>query len=144
SQNEGIEREYITVKVPLQNFDGLVSDLSNQLGDVKVKNTESEGKDYIASQMCDIQITLLQNENIAQNQFGKDETKTGENSFSSAFLKGFEVLKKGLLFLLPFWPIFLIAAGIWYFANRNKRKKAQQEFERQQIVSQQNNTPYPV
>src|SRR5690606_27424657 len=69
SQNEGIQREYITAKVPLQNFDGLVNDLTNGLGEVRVKNTESEGKDYIASQMCDIEITLLQNENIAQNQF---------------------------------------------------------------------------
>src|SRR5690606_17710029 len=51
SQNEGIEREYITVKVPLQNFDGLVNDLTNGLGDVKLKNTEAEGKEYIASQM---------------------------------------------------------------------------------------------
>lgn len=144
SQSEGIQREYITVKVPLQNFDGLVSNISNQLGDVTLKNTETEGKDYIASQMCNIEITLLQNENIAQNQFGKDEAETGENTFGSAFLKGFEVLKNGLLFLLPFWPIFLIAAGIWYFINRNKKKKEQEEFERQQILNQQRNPVYPA
>lgn len=144
SQSEGIQREYITVKVPLQNFDGLVSNISNQLGDVKLKNTESEGKDYIASQMCDIEITLLQNENIAQNQFEKDAAETGENTFGSAFLKGFEVLKNSLLFLLPFWPIFLIAAAIWYFINRNKKKKEQEEFERQQILNQQRNPVYPA
>ena len=73
SQNEGIQREYITAKVPLQNFDQLLSNLSGQLGDVKSKSTESEGKDYIASQMCDIEITLLQNENIADTALTKDE-----------------------------------------------------------------------
>lgn len=144
SQNEGIQREYVTMKVPLQNFDGLMSNLTSGLGDVKMKNTDSEGKDYIASQMCDIEVTLVQNETIAENQFGKDESEAEESSFGSAFMKGFEVLKDGLIFLLPFWPVFLIAGGIWYFINRNKKKKAQEEFERQQILNQQNNAVYPV
>lgn len=143
SQNEGIQKEYITAKVPLQNFDQLLSNLSGQLGDVKSKNTESEGKDYIASQMCDIEITLLQNENIADTALTKDD-KEDTDSFSGAFMKGFKVLGDAMLFLLPFWPLFLIGALVWYFISRNKKKKAKEEFERQQILNQQNAAAYPT
>ncbi|MBP7982561.1 MAG: hypothetical protein KAY94_01410, partial [Kaistella sp.] len=47
------------------------------------------------------------------------------------------------LFLLPFWPVFLIGGLVWYFISRNKKKKAQEEFERQQILNQQN-AAYPT
>ena len=143
SQTEGIQREYITAKVPLQNFDQLLSNLSGQLGDVKSKSTESEGKDYIASQMCDIEITLLQNKNIASNPIAENQNEEDKNSFGNAFMKGFKVLGDALLFLLPFWPIFLIGALVWYFISRNKKKKAKDEFERQQILNQQN-AAYPT
>ena len=121
SLNEGIQKEYITAKVPLQNFDQLLSNLSGQLGDVKSKSTESEGKDYIASQICDIEITLLQNENIADTALTKDEKEENPNSFSGAFMKGFKILGDAMLFLLPFWPVFLIGGLVWYFINRNKK-----------------------
>lgn len=144
SQNEGIQKEYITAKVPLQNFDQLLSNLSGQLGDVKSKSTESEGKDYIASQMCDIEITLLQNENIADTALTKDEGAENSNSFSAAFMKGFKVLGDAFLLLLPFWPLFLIGGLVWYFIHRNKKKKAEAEFERQQILKQQTAANYPT
>ena len=143
SQTEGIQREYITAKVPLQNFDQLLSNLSGQLGDVKSKSTESEGKDYVASQMCEIEITLLQNENIASNPIVENQNEEDKNSFGNAFMKGFKVLGDALLFLLPFWPIFLIGALIWYFIQRNKKKKAQEEWEKQQILNQQS-AAYPT
>ena len=143
SQNEGIQREYITAKVPLQNFDQLLSNLSGQLGDVKSKSTESEGKDYVASQMCEIEITLLQNENIASNPIVENQNEEDKNSFGNAFMKGFKVLGDALLFLLPFWPIFLIGALVWYFIQRNKKKKAQEEWEKQQILNQQS-AAYPT
>ena len=129
SQNEGIQKEYITAKVPLQNFDQLLSNLSGQLGDVKSKSTESEGKDYIASQMCDIEITLLQNENIADNALTKGDEEENTDSFSGAFMKGFKVLGDAMLFLLPFWPLFLIGGLVWYFISRNKKKKAMESVE---------------
>ncbi|WP_332019579.1 DUF4349 domain-containing protein [Kaistella sp.] len=144
SQNEGIQKEYITAKVPLQNFDQLLSNLSGQLGDVKSKNTESEGNDYIASQMCDIEITLLQNENIADNALTKSDEEENTDSFSGAFMKGFKVLGDTMLFLLPFWPLFFIGGLVWYFISRNKKKKAKEEFERQQILNQQNAAAYPT
>ncbi|HAI80515.1 MAG TPA: hypothetical protein DCL65_05725, partial [Chryseobacterium sp.] len=69
------------------------------------------------SQMCDIEITLLQNENIAYTALTKDD-KEDADSFSGAFMKGFKVLGDAMLFLLPFWPLFLIGALVWYFISR--------------------------
>ena len=131
TQNEGIMREYTTVKVPLQYFDGLVSDVSSQLGDVKSKSTETEGNDRIASQMCDVEITLVQNENISGTAFAKEKVEEDPNSLSGAFMKGFNVLGDAMLFLLPFWPIILIAVGLWYFIAKRNNKKREEEFQRQ-------------
>lgn len=131
TQNEGIMREYTTVKVPLQYFDGLVSDVSSQLGDVKSKNTETEGNDRIASQMCDVEITLVQNENISGTAFAKEKVEEDPNSFRGAFMKGFKVLGDAMLFLLPFWPIILIAVGLWYFIAKRNKKKREEEFQKE-------------
>ncbi|MGZ5264357.1 MAG: hypothetical protein ACXWBY_03380, partial [Kaistella sp.] len=66
-----------------------------------------------------------------------------KDSFSGAFMKGFKVLGDAFLFLLPFWPLFLIGGLVWYFIHRNKKKKAEAEFERQQILNQQTAANYP-
>lgn len=127
SQKEGFEREYVTVKVPLYNFDSLLSNLSNGLGDVKSKSMESEGKDYLSSQMCDIEITLVQKELTASNQIITDDNNEDADTFgsksSSAFMSGFKVLGEMMIAILPFWPIFLIAGLIFYFVRRNKKNK---------------------
>lgn len=132
SQNEGIQKEFMTVKVPLQNFENLVSGISG-LGEVRMKNTSTEGTDYVYGQMCDVEITLTQNEKIANITATQEEkTETFGDKSSGAFMSGFKVLGDGLLFLLPFWPLFVIIGLIWFFINRNRRKKEQRELERQQ------------
>lgn len=140
TENEGVKKEYLTVKVPLKNFEQLVGSASNSLGDVRMKNTESEGTDYQPNQMCDIEITLVQSE-LVDNQMANNDTSSNPNSYreksSGAFMKGFKVLGDGFLMLLPFWPIFLIGGLIWYFVARNKKKREREEFERQQILNQQ-------
>ncbi|TXF77706.1 DUF4349 domain-containing protein [Chryseobacterium sp.] len=137
TQNVGIQREFVSVKVPLQNFDRLVANLSGQLGEVKLKTTESEGKDYIDSQICEVEITLLQHENMADLAINDTQNEQNTNTFSAAFMKGFKVLGDGLLFLLPFWPIFVIGGLVWYFVHRNRKMREQKAFERQQILNQQ-------
>lgn len=129
SQTEGFRREYVIVKVPLHNFDGLVRNLSTQLGDLKMKSTESEGIDYISGQMCDVEVTLVKNEDLASNPLAKNDSGKNADSFgsksSNAFMSGFKVLGNIMLAVLPFWPVLLIAAFIWYFVLKNKRNKEQ-------------------
>ncbi|AYO57446.1 hypothetical protein CO230_04490 [Chryseobacterium sp. 6424] len=128
SQNEGIKREYYTARVPLSYFDQLVNDLSGNLGDIQSKSMASEGRDYDASQICEVEVTLLQQDNFAQNP---DESEGEATGAKGAFLKGLDYLEKTFIFLLPFWPLFLIGATVWYFISRNKKKKAREMHEQQ-------------
>ena len=141
SEDEGFQREYISVKVPLQNFDQLVSNASSQLGNMRSKESFSEGIDYVSGQMCDVQITLVQKENNAIIPINKDNPEQNPDSFSSkssnAFMDGFDVLGKMMLVILPFWPLFLIGGMVWYFVRRNNKLKEEKEFLQQQLLNQQ-------
>ena len=146
SENEGIAKEYITAKVPLYNFNNLVNNLAN-LGAVQTKTTESRGKDYDANQMCDVEITLIDNSissassapsedlNIINGDEKKDET-FGDKS-QGAFMKGFSVLGSLFLALVPFWPIFLIGGIVWYFVAKRNKKKREEEFQRQLAIERE-------
>ncbi len=129
SQTEGFEREYITLKVPLRDFDALVADVSRDLGEVRLKSTESEGSDYLSNQMCDLEITLVQKENSAVVSPDKNDAESKPDTFaeksSGAFMSGFKVLGGVLLAILPFWPIFLLGGIAWYFVRRNKKNREQ-------------------
>lgn len=137
TENEGVVKDFLTIKVPLNNFDELVNNTTS-LGNVESKNTEVEGKDYIGSQMCDVEITLVDktpeqsttNEDL--NVLNKDEKPQtfGEKS-TEAFSKGFTILGSLFLALIPFWPIFLIGGIIWYFVAKRNKKKREEEFQRQ-------------
>ena len=127
AQNEGFERENISIKVPLQNFNQMVNDLSRNIGEVKSKNTSSEGNDYVADQLCDIELTLVQNSNFANTnvvnkEFDKDPDSFGSKS-SSAFNSGFSILEDVALAILPFWPLFLLAGLILFFVRRSTKSK---------------------
>ncbi len=146
SENEGIAKEYITAKVPLSNFNNLVNNLAN-LGAVQTKTTESRGKDYDANQMCDVEITLVDQSissttstpsedlNIINGDEKKDET-FGDKS-EGAFMKGFSVLGSLFLALVPFWPIFLIGGIVWYFIAKRNKKKREEEFQRQLAIERE-------
>lgn len=151
SQKEDFEREYITAKVPLYNFDNLVSNVSNGLGEVKSKSLESQGIDYVSGQMCDVEITLVQKELKASNQIVTDSNDKDPDSFgsksSSAFMSGFKVLGDMMIAILPFWPIFLIAGLIVYFVRRNKKNKEAKSLENQPNIPVQkteNTTPSEI
>lgn len=139
SQHEGLKREYYTARVPLSYFDQLVNDLSGNLGDIQSKSMASEGRDYDASQVCEVEIALLQQDNFAQNP---DETEGETAGAKGAFLKGLGYLEKTFIFLLPFWPLFLIGATVWYFIGRNKKKKAREMHEQQ--TAQLQTEEYPT
>lgn len=130
SVNEGFEREYYTVKIPLKNFDDFISNLNSEVGSLKMKDISSEGSDYISGQMSDVEITLVQNENTAQTDVKKTDSENS-GSFSSKISegigKGFETLQNIFIALLPFWPFFLICAIVLYFVTGNKKKKILKE-----------------
>lgn len=133
SENEGIAREFITAKVPLSGFNNLVNNLGN-LGAIQTKVTESTGKDYVPNQMCDVEITFTDSSvsvsassapsddlNIVNSEKNKEGTFGAKSE--NAFMKGFNILGSIFLALLPFWPIFLIVAIVYYFYRKRKLKE---------------------
>jgi len=118
--NDEFQTYYITAKVPLQKFDYLVEELAD-IGTVKNKNLEIVGNDYNQNKMCDIEITLYGNK-LHPTDDEKDKS-FGSKSID-AVSSGWDVIGSILLFLLPFWPVFLIA-GIGYYFYKKKNNKDQ-------------------
>lgn len=116
-QNDHKKTAYLKVKVPIQKFDYLMSDLNYNLGTVENMNIETSGRDVVENTMCEIDITLYgQQENIADDK--KPET-LGEQSFA-AISSGWNVITSIFLFILPLWPLFVIAGIGYYFYKKRK------------------------
>ena len=112
--NDEFQTYYITAKVPLQKFDYLVEELAD-LGSVKNKNVEIVGNDYNQNRMCDIEITMYGNKLYpAENEKDKSFGSKSLDAVSS----GWNVIGSILLFLLPFWPVFIIAGIAYYFYKK--------------------------
>jgi len=116
--NDEFQTYFITAKVPLQKFDYLVEELSD-LGSVKNKNVEIVGNDYNQNRMCDIEITMYGNK-LYPTEDEKDQS-FGSKSLD-AVSSGWDVIGSILLFLLPFWPVFLIAGIAYYFYKKKNNK----------------------
>jgi len=109
---------YLKVRVPLQKFDYLMSDLSYNLGDIENKSIEVTGQEVVKNTLCDIDITLY---GMSENREEQKEPGTfGEKSFA-AVSSGWNVITSIFLFLLPLWPLFLLAgAGYYFYKKRGK------------------------
>lgn len=110
---------YIKVKVPIQKFEYLMDELSNNnIGKVENKTIEVSGHDFAQNTMCELDITLYGTEDAYIN--GEDTDTFGGKSLA-AISSGWNVITSIFLFILPLWPIFLIA-GIGYYFYKKKNK----------------------
>lgn len=116
--NDEFQTFYITSKVPYEKFDYLVEDLGI-LGTVNNKNLESKGETYRQNKLCNLDITLYEN-HLTKKESEKYQT-FGEKSMD-AISSGWHVIVSILLFLLPFWPLFLISGIGYYFYKKNKKQ----------------------
>ncbi|MFP3593943.1 DUF4349 domain-containing protein [Chryseobacterium sp. SIMBA_038] len=110
---------YIKVKVPIQKFEYLMDELSNNnIGKVENKTIEVSGQDFAQNTMCELDITLYGSEDSYIK--GEDTESFGGKSLA-AISSGWNVITSIFLFILPLWPIFLIA-GIGYYFYKKKNK----------------------
>ncbi|MDQ0780787.1 DUF4349 domain-containing protein [Chryseobacterium sp. W4I1] len=106
---------YMDIKVPIRNFDSLMNDLSN-IGDIESKSIQVSGNSYADNTICSITVTL-----IDQSDDVKEPKTFGEKSLA-AISSGWGVITSIFLFLLPLWPLFLIAGAIYYFYKKRNKK----------------------
>ena len=116
--NDEFQTFYLTSKVPLEKFDYLIEDLA-QVGTVRNKNLEVVGNNYNENKLCNLEITLYDNKLKAKES--DDNKNFGEKS-ADAISSGWKVIGNILLFLLPFWPVFVIG-GIGYYLYKKKYGK---------------------
>ncbi|MEY8759374.1 DUF4349 domain-containing protein [Chryseobacterium tongliaoense] len=109
---------YLQIKVPIQNFDALINDLSYNIGDIENKNIEVSGQHYVGDAICNLTVTLTDKAGSV-----KEPETFGGKSFA-AISSGWNVITSIFLFILPLWPLFLIAGiGYYFYKKRNIRDK---------------------
>lgn len=119
----------IRAEVPSQYFDRFLEELSS-VGLITSKELESRGSGSGPNAtMAQVEIRLIDMGPVAaQSPLESDSTATVESSTykdksASAFMKGLDLFKSALLFVLPAWPFLLIAALVWYLVYRFRRRK---------------------
>lgn len=105
---------YMDIKVPIRNFDDLMTDLS-AIGDIETKNIQVSGNNYADNTLCTITVTLTD-----LSGYEKEPRTFGEKSLA-AVSSGWGVITSIFLFILPLWPLFLIGGiGYYFYKKRNK------------------------
>ncbi|MCW1962926.1 DUF4349 domain-containing protein [Chryseobacterium viscerum] len=105
----------LDIKVPIQHFDGLMDAINNNVGDIDTKDIQVSGRNYTDNTICTINV------NISDKAQTEKEPKTFGGKSLAAIESGWEVITSIFLFILPLWPLFLIA-GIGYYFYKKKNK----------------------
>ncbi|MFC7348981.1 DUF4349 domain-containing protein [Chryseobacterium zhengzhouense] len=112
---------YLRIKVPIQKFDYLMDDLSYNIGEVENKGIDVSGQDFVNNTMCDVEITLY---GTSKNALIKDEPQTFGGKSLAAVSSGWNVITSIFLFILPLWPLFVIAGIGYYFYKKKANNRA--------------------
>lgn len=118
TNNNDKQISYLKVKVPIQKFDYLMEDLSNQIGVVQNKGIDIFGEYYDKNTLCDIEVTLS---SVGNNAVVLEDKDFGSRSFA-ALSSGWNVITSIFLFLLPMWPLYLIVGIAYYFYKKKNVK----------------------
>ena len=122
--NNDTKIAYLKVKVPIQKFDYLMDDLSFNIGNVENKGIDVSGQDFVNITLCDMEITLYGTSEAALTK-NKPETFGGKSL--AAVSSGWNVITSIFLFILPLWPLFVIAGiGYYFYKKRSKRPSENQ------------------
>lgn len=105
----------LDIKVPIQHFDGLMDAINSNVGDIDTKDIQVSGHNYADNAICTINV------NISEKAKKETEPKTFGGKSLAAIESGWDVITSIFLFILPLWPLFLIA-GIGYYFYKKKNK----------------------
>ncbi len=112
---------YLKAKVPIQTFDYLMDDLSYNIGIVENKTVETNGSTYKNDILCDVEITIY---GKTENPIKPEEPQSFGGKSLAAVSSGWNVITSVFLFLLPFWPLFLILGTAYHFYKKRLRNSS--------------------
>lgn len=107
----------LDIKVPMQYFDGLMNAISSNIGDIDTKDIQVSGSQYADNTICTINVSISNQPKVEK------EPETFGGKSLAAIESGWNVITSIFLFILPLWPLFLIA-GIGYYFYKKKNKNA--------------------
>ncbi|WP_277115461.1 DUF4349 domain-containing protein [Chryseobacterium sp.] len=105
----------LDIKVPIRHFDDLIDAINNNAGDIDTKDIQVSGQNYADNTICTINV------NISDQGKTQTEPKSFGGKSLAAIESGWNVITSIFLFILPLWPLFLIA-GIGYYFYKKKNK----------------------
>lgn len=105
----------LDIKVPIQHFDGLMEGINSNVGDIDTKDIQVSGRNYADNTICTISV------NISEKAKTETEPKTFGGKSLAAIESGWDVITSIFLFILPLWPLFLIAGIGYYFYKKKNR-----------------------
>ncbi|NIF06713.1 DUF4349 domain-containing protein [Chryseobacterium sp. Tr-659] len=105
----------LDIKVPIQYFDSLMEAINRNIGDIETKDIQVSGHQYADNTICTVNV------NITDKIETKKEPDTFGGKSLAAIESGWDVITSIFLFILPLWPLFLIA-GIGYYFYKKKNK----------------------
>ncbi|THV61811.1 DUF4349 domain-containing protein [Chryseobacterium candidae] len=105
----------LDIKVPIRHFDDLIDAINNNAGDIDTKDIQVSGQNYADNTICTINV------NISDQSKTQTEPKSFSGKSLAAIESGWNVITSIFLFILPLWPLFLIA-GIGYYFYKKKNK----------------------
>lgn len=105
----------LDIKVPIQHFDSLMNAISNNVGDIDTKDIQVSGSQYADNTICTINVTISNQPKVEK------EPETFGGKSLAAIESGWNIITSIFLFILPLWPLFLIA-GIGYYFYKKKNK----------------------
>ena len=121
SSYENKEYNYLKVTLPLEKSEYLIHDLDRNVGNIISRNIEITGEEYGKNSICNLEITLFNDSKDAS--IISTPTSFGGRTWG-AIGSGWNVIEEIFLFILPFWPVFLIGGGIYYFVKKKKTQDA--------------------
>lgn len=128
STTENIQREKFEIKVPLENFETLITGLSANLGTMTLRNIVREGTVERPFTACDVTVTLVfeggKAAAIPPPSAADNTVSTYPSSVETA--KSEKTEESFLQSLLPFWPLAVLLVIILVLVTRRGKNKSTQ------------------
>ncbi|SIQ56232.1 DUF4349 domain-containing protein [Chryseobacterium sp. RU33C] len=105
----------LDIKVPIRHFDDLIDAINNNAGDIDTKDIQVSGQNYADNTICTINV------NISDQGKTQTEPKSFGGKSLAAIESGWNVITSIFLFILPLWPLFLIAGIVYYFYKKKNK-----------------------
>lgn len=123
SGNSNSDTNYLKVQLPADKTEYLINDLERYVGSIEYRNISTTGQEYTKTSMCDIEVALFRE---GENAVVASKPETFGGRTGQAFASGWNVIQEIFLFILPFWPVFLIGGGVYYYFKKKKSTEAEE------------------